>query len=218
VDHELREFADAAATAQAGAELLAQVANAAVARRDRCDVAVSGGRTPEVMFERLAALDVPWERVTLYQVDERVAPAGDPSRNLTNLVASLGAVTVHVAAMGVNDEDLTRASASYAAGLPERFDAVHLGLGPDGHTASLVPGDPVLDVVDRLVALTGPYQEHRRMTLTYPALARADLLVWLVTGEEKRDALARLRGGDTSIPAGRVTAARSVVLADTAAA
>jgi 6-phosphogluconolactonase len=218
VDHELRESADADATAQAGAELLAHVAVDAVAGRGRCDVAVSGGRTPELMFERLAALDVPWDRVTLYQVDERVAPAGDPSRNLTNLVASLGAVTVRVEAMAVNDGDLERAAATYSAGLPERFDAVHLGLGPDGHTASLVPGDPVLDVVDRLVALTEPYQEHRRMTLTYPALARANLLVWLVTGAEKRDALARLRAGDTTIPAGRVTARRSVVLADAAAA
>jgi 6-phosphogluconolactonase len=218
VDHELRVLGDADAIAQAGAELLAQVATGAVARRGRCDLAVSGGRTPEAMFDRLAALQVPWDRVTLFQVDERVAPAGDPSRNLTNLLTALGAVAVRVEEMGVNDEDLTRAAANYAAGLPGRFDAVHLGLGSDGHTASLVPGDPVLDILDRLVALTEPYQAHRRMTLTYPALARADLLVWLVTGVEKRDALARLRGGDTSIPAGRVTAARSVVLADAAAA
>ncbi len=216
--HDVRVLADADATAQAGAELLAQVASEAVASRGRCDAAVSGGRTPEVMFERLAALDVPWDRVTLYQVDERVAPPGDPSRNLTNLLASLGTDTVRVRAMGVNDADLDAAAAAYAAGLPPRLDVVHLGLGPDGHTASLVPGDPVLDVVDRLVALTQPYQSHRRMTLTYPALARADLLLWLVTGEEKRDALAKLRAGDTSIPAGRVSAARSVVLADAAAA
>jgi 6-phosphogluconolactonase len=218
VDHDLRVLADAEATAQAGAELLAEVAATAVARHGRCDAAVSGGRTPEVMFERLAGLDVRWDRVTLYQVDERVAPPGDPSRNLTNLMASLGTVTVRVEAMGVNDEDLEQAAAAYAAALPARFDVVHLGLGPDGHTASLVPGDPVLDVVDRLVAVTQPYQAHRRMTLTYPGLSRADLLLWLVTGEEKRDALARLRAGDTSIPAGRVTAVRSVVLADAAAA
>ncbi|HEV3328517.1 MAG TPA: 6-phosphogluconolactonase [Acidimicrobiales bacterium] len=218
MDHDLRVLADAEATAQAGAELLAEVAREAVTRRGRCDAAVSGGRTPEVMFERLAGLDVPWDRVTLYQVDERVAPPGDPSRNLTNLMASLGTVTVRVEAMGVNDADLARAASAYAAELPPRFDVVHLGLGPDGHTASLVPGDPVLDVVDRLVAVTQPYQSHRRMTLTYPCLSRADLLLWLVTGQEKRDALARLAAGDTSIPAGRVTAARSVVLADAAAA
>jgi 6-phosphogluconolactonase len=218
VVHDLRVLPDADATALAGAELLAQVAIESVARRGRCDAAVSGGRTPEVMFERLAALDVPWDRVTLFQVDERVAPPGDGSRNLTNLLAALGTVTVRVEPMGVNDADLDAAAEFYAAGLPSRFDVVHLGLGPDGHTASLVPGDPVLDVEDRLVALTQPYQSHRRMTLTYPGLARADLVVWLVTGEEKRDALARLRAGDTSIPAGRVTAPRSVVLADAAAA
>jgi len=95
---------------------------------------------------------------------------------------------------------------------------VHLGLGPDGHTASLVPGDPVLEVTDALVAVTQPYQGHRRMTLTYPALARADQLLWLVTGADKREPLAKLLAGDESIPAGRVVAARSVVMADQAAA
>ncbi len=218
MDHDVRVLADADATARAGAALLASVATEAAARSGRCDLAVSGGRTPEVMFEHLASLEVPWDRVTLYQVDERVAPDGDPSRNLTNLRAAFGAVEVRVEPMGVVATDLDAAAAAYADLLPARFDAVHLGLGPDGHTASLVPEDPVLEVEDRLVALTQPYQGHRRMTLTYPALARADLLVWLVTGGEKRDALARLRAGDASIPAGRVVASRSIVLADAAAA
>jgi 6-phosphogluconolactonase len=120
--------------------------------------------------------------------------------------------------MPVTDADLDSAAAAYAAALPERFDLVHLGLGPDGHTASLVPGDPVLAVQDRLVALTQPYQGHRRMTLTYPALARADQLLWLITGADKRDPLARLLAGDDSIPAGRVRAGRSLILADRAAA
>jgi 6-phosphogluconolactonase len=120
--------------------------------------------------------------------------------------------------MPVNDADLDTAAAAYAASLPERFDLVHLGLGPDGHTASLVPGDPVLSVTGALVAVTQPYQGEQRMTLTYPALARAVQLLWLVTGADKRDPLARLLAGDESIPAGRVRAARSLVLADAAAA
>ncbi len=120
-------------------------------------------------------------------------------------------------AMPVEDPDLEAAAAAYAELLPGRFDLVHLGLGPDGHTASLVPGDPVLEVSDRLVAVTQPYQEHRRMTLTYPALARADEILWLISGEDKRDALARLLAGDTSIPAGRVQARHSTILADSSA-
>jgi len=218
VHHDVRVLADPGAMAAAGAELLASAVRDAVAGRGRCHAAVSGGTTPAAMFERFATMDLPWEGLTLFQVDERVAPDGDPSRNLTGLAACLRDVPVHIEAMPVGDDDLDAAAAAYAAVLPERFDVVHLGLGADGHTASLVPGDPVLDVVDRLVALTSPYQGHRRMTLTYPALSRADLLVWLVAGEEKRGALAKLRVSDPSIPAGRVAAARSVVLADAAAA
>jgi 6-phosphogluconolactonase/glucosamine-6-phosphate isomerase/deaminase len=119
--------------------------------------------------------------------------------------------------MPVNDGDLEAAARRYGDSLPARFDLVHLGLGPDGHTASLVPGDPVLEVTDRPVAVTAEYQGHRRMTLTYPALARADQLLWVVTGADKRAPLARLWAGDPSIPAGRVEAAASLIMADTAA-
>jgi 6-phosphogluconolactonase len=217
--HELVTVPDPDELAVRAASWVAARARAAVDAHGAFTFAVSGGRTPWAMFARLtAAEDVPWPSVQVFQVDERVAPDGDDSRNLTHLRAALSGVPASVHPMPVNDADLEAAAAAYAVELPDRFDLVHLGLGPDGHTASLVPGDPVLDVSDRLVAVTRPYQGHRRMTLTYPALARADRVVWIVDGAEKRDALARLLGGDTSIPAGRVDAAHSTVIADTAAA
>jgi len=218
VQHTLEVSPDPAAVAARAAEYVAEHARAAVSERGRFTFAVSGGHTPWVMFAELAKQDVPWADVELYQVDERVAPDGDPDRNLTHLRESIGDAPAHVHPMPVNDADLDKAAAQYAAVLPERFDLVHLGLGPDGHTASLVPGDPVLAMTDELVAVTQPYQEHRRMTLTFPALTRADQLLWLVTGSDKRDALARLLAGDESIPAGRVLADRSLVLADVGAA
>ncbi len=218
MEHELRVAPDADAVANQAAAYVAARARAMVAEHGRFTFAVSGGHTPWAMFAALAKEDMPWAEVALFQVDERVAPDGDPDRNVTHLRESLGGAHGQVHPMPVTDADLDAGAAAYAAELPQRFDLVHLGLGPDGHTASLVPGDPVLQVGDRLVALTQPYQEHRRMTLTYPALARADQLLWLVTGADKRDPLARLLAGDESIPAGRVHAARSLILADHAAA
>jgi 6-phosphogluconolactonase len=218
VDHELEVSPDAAAVAKRAAALVAGLARTAVAERGRFTFAVSGGKTPWAMFGELGGEDMPWADTELFQVDERVAPDGDPDRNLTNLQASIGAAPARVHPMPVTDADLAEAAAAYATVLPQRFDLVHLGLGPDGHTASLVPGDPVLDVTDALVAVTQPYQGHQRMTLTYPALTRADQLMWLIAGDDKRDALAKLLAGDESIPAGRVLATRSLVLADAAAA
>jgi 6-phosphogluconolactonase len=210
---------DADAVAARGAALVAEHARAAVAARGEFSLAASGGRGPWAMFSRLAEEDVPWGGATVYQVDERVAPGGHPERNLTHLRRSLPPdAEPRIRPMPVEAEDLEAAAAEYAASLPEHLDLVHLGLGPDGHTASLVPGDPVLDVTNRDVAVTGPYQGTRRMTLTYPALARARRLLWIVTGEDKADALARLVAGDTSIPAGRVPADNALVLADAAAA
>jgi 6-phosphogluconolactonase/glucosamine-6-phosphate isomerase/deaminase len=170
------------------------------------------------MFAELATQDVPWNKVVIFQVDERVAPEGDPDRNLTHLRASLGEAPAEVVPMPVNDPDLDAAAARYAALIPVRFDLVHLGLGPDGHTASLVPGDPVLEIRDRPVAVTQPYQGHPRMTLTYPALRRADQLLWLVTGADKQAPVAKLLAGDGSIPAGNVQAGRSLIMADASAA
>lgn len=209
---------DAAAVAERGAAYVAERAQAAVADHGRFTFAVSGGRTPWAMFAHLAG-KMPWETVTIYQVDERVAPDGDPDRNLMQLRRSLppgGAADVR--AMPVGAHDLEAAAEDYARSLPEAFDLIHLGLGPDGHTASLVPGDPVLDVMDRKVAVTGKYQGRRRMTLTYPTLNAARQVLWLVTGEDKVDALQRLRAGDQSIPGGRVAAMSALIIADAAAA
>jgi 6-phosphogluconolactonase len=164
--------------------------------------------------------EMPWGRTELFQVDERVAAPGGEDRNLTHLV--LGLSIDHQASlrpMPVTNRDLDAAAREYEASLPQRLDFVHLGLGPDGHTASLVPGDPVLEMTDRRVAVTaGEYEGHRRMTLTYQALAEARQVLWLVTGGEKRDALARLLAGDRSIPAGRVESDAMTVVADRPAA
>ena len=209
---------DARAVAARGAELVAGNVRDAVAHHGRFTLAVSGGTTPWAMIAQLPRT-LPWDRVALYQVDERVAPAGDPDRNLTHLIRSLPRdVSVEIRPMPVEAPDLETAAAEYARSLPESFDLVHLGLGADGHTASLVPGDPVLDVADRDVAVTGEYEGRRRMTVTYPVLARAKSLLWLVTGDDKAEALRRVRAGDHSIPAGRVPTENALVLADTAAA
>lgn len=216
--HDIEVLADPQTVARRAAQYVAEHARAAVAGHGRFTFAVSGGHTPWAMFDRLTDEDMPWKQVVLYQVDERIAPAGDPDRNLAHLRESLGEVPAKVIAMPVDDMDRAAAAARYAALLPDHFDLVHLGLGPDGHTASLVPGDPVLETTDRLVAITGPYQGRQRMTLTYPALARADQILWLITGDDKKTPLAKLLAGDRSIPAGRVEAAQSLVLADVAAA
>ena len=216
---ELEVHADPEAVAGRAAEHVAARAKAAVADHGRFTVAVSGGHTPWAMFARLVTLDMPWENVTIFQVDERVAPDDDPDRNLTHLRQSLPSQAgADVRPMPVTADDLDLAADEYARSLPDAFDLVHLGLGPDGHTASLVPGDPVLEILDRDVALTGVYQGRRRMTLTYPVLDRAGHVLWLVTGQDKVDALRRLRAGDRSIPAGRVSSADSLVIADDAAA
>ena len=219
---------DADAVAEEAAAIIATDARMAVAERGRFVVAVSGGRTPWAMLRALADMELPWEGVHVLQVDERVAPAGDADRNLTHLRESLlehaPLRPEQIHAMPVESADLAAAAVRYAttvreiAGSPAVLDLVHLGLGPDGHTASLVPGDPVLDVNDAAVALTAPYQDRRRMTLTYPVLNHARRILWLVTGDEKAGMLVRLRDADRSIPAGRVRQDHALVLADRAAA
>jgi 6-phosphogluconolactonase len=219
---------DADAVATKAASLIAAAARQAVAARGRFVMAVSGGHTPWVMLRALAEEDVPWASVHVFQVDERVAPEGDTDRNLTHLRESLlehaPLPPAQIYAMPVQMPDLQGAAAKYAAelqriaGAPPVLDLVHLGLGPDGHTASLVPGDPVLDVKDRDVAVTGVYQKRNRLTLTYPVINRARLILWLVTGGEKVPMYKRLQVADQSIPAGRVLQNNAVLLADSAAA
>jgi 6-phosphogluconolactonase len=212
---------DADAVAQKAAAIIAAEARTAVNARGRFVVAVSGGHTPWQMLRALANEDVPWEGVNVVQVDERVAPEGNPDRNLTHLYESLlehaPVRREQIYHMPVESRDLEATAKDYAetlqkiAGSPPVLDLVHLGLGPDGHTASLVPGDPVLNVTDSEVALTGVYQGRRRMTLTYPILNRARRILWLVTGTDKVAALARLREGDVTIPAGRIQAAAGLL-------
>jgi 6-phosphogluconolactonase len=221
-------LADSDAVAKTAAKVVVVESLAAVSARGRFVMAVSGGRTPWQMLRALAEEPVPWKNVHIVQVDERVAPAGDPDRNLTHLQESLiehaPLPPEQIHAMPVEEEDLEAAAASYVrllqqiAGSPPVLDLVHLGLGPDGHTASLVPADPVLDVTDRDVAMTGIYQQRRRMTLTYPIINRCRRILWLVTGSDKAKMLARLQSGDGSIPAGRVRQDQALVLADLAAA
>jgi len=218
---ELEVVADDRAAARRGAELIAAAGSSAVAERGIFELAVSGGRTPWAMLAILGDLDeMPWAETELFQVDERLAAPGSEDRNLTHLV--LGLSLDHQSAlrpMPVTQRDLDAAAHEYESSLPDPLDLVHLGLGPDGHTASLVPGDAVLDVSGRRVAVTdGDYQGHRRMTITYPAIAAARRVLWLVTGEEKREPLAKLLAGDDAIPAGRVANDDMVVVADEAAA
>ena len=220
-------FANADMVAREAAKVIAAEARAAVSARGQLTIAVSGGRTPWEMLRDLANENVPWANGQVFQVDERIAPAGDPDRNLTHLRESLLSHAPlrpeQIYPMPVEEKDLEAAAKSYAdtlekiAGSPPALDLVHLGLGPDGHTASLIPGDLVLKITNADVALTGIYQKRRRMTLTYPLLNRARFVLWVATGAEKVEMLARLRNGDVSIPAGRICRDNALVLADRAA-
>jgi len=221
-------LSDAGAVAKQAAAVIAEEARSAVAARGIFLLAVSGGKTPWILLRALATEAVPWEHVHVVQVDERVAPAGHPDRNLTHLRESLLEYAPlrpgQIHAMPVEAPDLEAAAARYArtlgeiAGEPSVLDLTLLGLGSDGHTASLVPGDPVLKVADRDVAITAVYQGRRRMTLTYPMLNRSRNILWVVTGAEKVPMLKRLQDGDVSIPAGRIRRDPALILTDRAAA
>ena len=219
---------DADEVADEAAAIIATDARIAVAARGRFIMAVSGGQTPWVMLRALADKEAAVGR-RARAAGGRARGAGWRSRPQSHASAREPA-PARAAAPRADPRHAGRVggpagrSASYAAtlrevaGSPAVLDLVHLGLGPDGHTASLVPGDPVLDVNDAAVALAGPYQGRRRMTLTYPVLNHARRVLWLVTGSEKVPMLVRLRDGDRSIPAGRVRQDHALVLADRAAA
>ena len=225
---QIQVLRDADAVAEKAAELIIAEAQSAISARGRFVIALSGGQTPRRMFRALAGKGLDWANVFVFQADERVAPEGSPNRNLTPLRESLlqhaPARPEQIFAMPVELPNLEAGARSYAssleriAGAPAVLDLVHLGLGVDGHTASLVPGDPVLDVKDQDVALTGIYSGTRRMTLTYPILDRSRRILWVVTGGEKIEMLLRLRNKDVTIPAGRIRQDRAIVLADSAAA
>ncbi len=219
---------DAEAVARRAAEAIAEQARSAVAARGCFTLAVSGGATPRRLFGALSGKAVPWPHVHLFQVDERIVPADDPDRNsrelVANLVSRVPLIADHVHAMPVEDADLEAAARRYAAtlgtlaGVPPVLDLIHLGLGTDGHTASLVPGDAVLSISGTDVALTGFYKGTRRMTMTLEAINRARRILWVVVGRDKGPAVARLVAGDPAIPAGRVRRDRALLLVDSAAA
>lgn len=225
---ELKVFPDAEATSKAAAAFIADTARRALEKQERFLLALSGGRTPGRMFNHLATEPLPWSRVHVLQADERVAPADTPERSLTNLKLNLLMQGEHprpvLHPMPVEMADLEAGARVYVhtleqvGGIPPVLDLVQLGLGADGHTASLVPGDAAARVSDRDVAVTGPYKGCSRMTLTFPLINRARTVVWLVTGDEKAEMLARLAAGDVSVPAGRIQRERAVVFADREAA
>ena len=220
-EHTLQVLNDADAVARRGAELIAEAARDAVAAHGAFAMAASGGHTPWAMYGQLEEQELPWAKTQIFQVDERIAPAGSEERNLSHLIAALSiGAQGSLRPMPVNDEDPDAAAGALRRVAAEALELVHLGLGPDGHTASLVPDDTVLEVTDRRVAITGgEYQGVRRMTLTYPVINSARRLLWIVTGESKREPLAKVMARDESIPAGRVEPqGESLILADRAAA
>ena len=222
------DVVDSDRLAAVGAAHIAAVLLAAVEARGRASVAYSGGSNAAPLFAALADVDVPWAAVDVLQVDERVAPEGDAERNLTALrrclldQAALPPERLHT--MPVEAADLDAAADAYAdvlcdvAGRPPRLDLVHLGIGTDGHTASLVPGSPLLAATSKLVGVTEPYRGRRRMTLTLPVLSQARQVLWYVSGADKAPIVRRLVDGDTSIPAGRVERSRALLLLDPPAA
>ena len=213
--------------ARKAASIMADEARSSVSARGRFVLGISGGQLTPAVLREFARQDVPWDRIDIVQVDERIAPRGHTDRNLTAQLDALHDAPLEpgrIHPMPVEESDLTAAARSYSAllhrlaGANGVLDLAHLGLGPDGHTASLVPGDRVLGVSDADIALTGEYKGRCRMTMTYPLLNRSRRILWVVAGGEKAAPLSRLQRGDPSIPAGRIQSANALVIADAEAA
>lgn len=212
--------------AQEAAAFIAREVLQALESRGRFCFAVSGGRTPELMLQALAQHRLPWGQIHLFQVDERIAPAGDKSRNAVQLSRALLSqvplpdANVHLMPVELSDPEV--AATTYeetlirVLGTERQLDLVHLGLGSDGHTASLVPGDP-LNQDPGEVGISQMYQGHRRMSLLGAPLSRARSRLWLVTGEEKKEALSKLLRGDSGIPASALAREHSLLIADASA-
>lgn len=222
--HIRAEFLDPHRWAGRAADLLAAGITTAIGQRGHCVVALSGGSTPAPVFETLAQRALPWSQVIFTQVDERLAPLGAPERNLTAQLEALGDLPSRWIPLPVDDparaperDELDDFVLELEAltGRPLAIDVMHLGLGDDGHTASLVPGDAIVEETDRFVGVTDDYRGTRRITLTRAAIDRAGLVVWLVAGANKAGPIAKLMAGDPSIPAGLVRPHESVIVADT---
>jgi 6-phosphogluconolactonase len=208
--------ADPPAAATEAATWVARQLRNAASRRGMASVAFSGGSTPALMLAALAEMPVPWQSTTVFQVDERVAPDGDPDRNV-GLLDVLRPHKVTIRAMPVTAVRLPTAAQRYASHLPERLDVVHLGLGDDGHTASWPPGDAVID--DRgVVAVSGEYKGRVRMTLTVPTVNAARHRLVLATGAAKAPVVERWLLHDPTLPIQRVHRANTTLILDTAAA
>ena len=212
----------AADAAEAAAVDIAEKLTTAISQRGRASLALSGGRTPEPMVHHLASIPVDWELVHLWQVDERAVDAHDPDRNWMSFKALTGLLPVsNLHPMPVEDANADERYAQElheVVGAPPVFDVVHLGLGSDGHTASLVPGSKVVDITDRAVSWVEEYQGHRRLTLTRPVLRAARCQIWLVVGSSKANAASQLIESRGDSPATAVAAgAEATVFLDAAA-
>lgn len=195
------EIMDASELPAAGARAVAELLRAAIAERGAASLALAGGTTPRAMHEVLATLpDIDWSRVSVYFGDERCVPPdhGDSNYNMAResllTRVPIAAANVHRMLGELSDRDA--AARTYAARLPAALDVVVLGIGEDGHTASLFPGSPALDEREQLVLpVIGPKPPPERLTLTPPALERARSLVMLAAGSGKAEAVARALAG-----------------------